>query len=106
LGGGLMPGVLAESRARKQGTNMSARVTFLAVLIVMANCGAASAACGDAIAEFETVINNDVETGNVDKSVYRRIVAELAPVKRTCAAGHDAEASRALAAVKARHGYH
>jgi hypothetical protein len=85
---------------------MSARVTFLAALILMAGCGAASAACASAISDFETIITNDAETGNLDKSVYRRIVAELAPVKRNCGAGHDAEASRALAAIKARHGYH
>jgi len=33
------------------------------------------------------------------------IVAELGPVKQQCSAGHDAEASRGLAAIKSRHGY-
>lgn len=85
---------------------MSAKVTFLAALILMTGCDPASGACANLIAEFEAVINNDAETGNLDKSVYRRIVAELTPVKRSCAAGHDAEAGRALLSVKSRHGYH
>ena len=59
----------------------------------------------DAIGQFETIITSDVETRNLNKGVHRRIVAELAGVKASCAAGRDAEASRALAGVKARHGY-
>jgi hypothetical protein len=66
---------------------------------------AAAAACGSSIGQFETIINSDAETGNLNKGVHRRIVAELASVKASCAAGRDADASRALAALKARHGY-
>jgi hypothetical protein len=84
---------------------MSARMTFLALAILCGSAGAASAACGGAIGEFETIINSDAETGNLNKGVYRRIVAELGPVKANCAGGRDAEASRALAAIKSRHGY-
>lgn len=84
---------------------MSAKMTFLAALILAAGCSSASAACADAIAQFETIINSDVETGNLNRSVYRRIVAELGPVKAKCAAGHDAEAMRGLGPVKSRHGY-
>jgi hypothetical protein len=85
--------------------NMSTKMTFLAALLLMAQSGAAAAACADAIAQFETIINSDVETGNLSKSVYRRIVAELGTVKAKCAAGHDGEAMRALGPVKSRHGY-
>ena len=74
--------------------------------MLLAGCGVASAACASAIAEFDAIISSDAETGNLNKSVYRRIVAELAPVRRNCAAGRDAEAGRALAAIKSRHGYH
>jgi hypothetical protein len=85
--------------------NMSARVTFLAVAILCASAGAASAACSGAIGEFETIINSDAETGNLNKGIYRKIVSELGPVKARCSAGRDAEASRALAAIRSRHGY-
>ena len=84
---------------------MSARMTFLALAILGGGAGTAAAACGGAISEFETIINSDAETGNLNKGVYRKIVAELGPVKANCAAGRDAEASRALSAIKSRHGY-
>jgi hypothetical protein len=80
-------------------------MTFLALSILCASAGAASAACGGAIGEFETIINSDAETGNLNKGVYRKIVAELGPVKANCSAGREAEASRALSAIKSRHGY-
>ena len=65
----------------------------------------AAAQCATAIATFEAIITGDAETGNLNKGVHRRIVGELAGVKASCGAGRDAEASRALAGVKARHGY-
>jgi hypothetical protein len=84
---------------------MSARVTFLAGLLFLTGLGPAIAACASDIAEFEKITGSDAETGNLNKSVYRKIAAEMASVKANCAAGHDVEASRALAAVKSRHGY-
>ena len=84
---------------------MSARVTFLAAVMVLVSAVSASAACGPAIAEFESIIDSDLKTGNVAKRVHARVVSELGPVKATCAAGRDAEATRALAAIKSRHGY-
>jgi hypothetical protein len=87
------------------GPNMSGRLTFLTLAILMGSAGAASAACSGAIGEFEKIIGSDAETGNLNKGVYRQIVSELGPVKANCGAGRDAEASRALAAIKSRHGY-
>jgi hypothetical protein len=83
---------------------MSARVTLLAAAVLAYACPAA-AACGDEIAAFEAIAASDAKTGNLNKSVYTRITAELAPVKAQCGAGHDAEANRALAGIKSRHGY-
>jgi hypothetical protein len=88
-----------------QGVNMSARVTFLATAFLFLGCGSGIAACAGALAEFEKVINSDVATGNLNKAVHRRIVAELVGVQSSCAANRDAEAIRALAAIKSRHGY-
>ena len=84
---------------------MSARMTFFAMALFLTCAGSASAACSGDIAEFEKIASSDAETGNLNKSVYRKITAEMASVKATCAAGHDAEATRGLAAVKSRHGY-
>jgi hypothetical protein len=63
-----------------------------------------AAACSGAIGEFETIINSDAETGNLNRGVYRRIVSELGAVKANCSGGRDAEATRALTAIKSRHG--
>jgi hypothetical protein len=84
---------------------MSARLTFLALAILCGSAGVASAACSGAIGEFETIINSDAETGNLNRGVYRRIVSDLGAVKANCSAGRDAEATRALTAIKSRHGY-
>jgi hypothetical protein len=84
---------------------MSAKVTFLVGLLLIAGVAEASAACSSDIAEFEKIAGNDAATGNLNKSVYRLIVAELAHVKGDCAAGREAEAMRGLAIVKSRHGY-
>ncbi|MCC7346002.1 MAG: hypothetical protein IT538_01275 [Variibacter sp.] len=51
------------------------------------------------------MIDADNQTGNVNASVYRRMVAELAPIKSTCAAGQTSAANARLAALKSRHGY-
>jgi len=80
-------------------------MTFLVAAILCVSAGTASAACSGAIGEFETIVNSDVESGNLNKGAHRKIVSELAPVQANCRAGRDAEASRALAAIKSRHGY-
>jgi len=80
-------------------------MTILALALLLGSSATVAAACSGAISEFETIISSDAETGNLNKGVHRRIVAELTSVKASCAAGRDAEASRALAAVRSRHGY-
>lgn len=63
------------------------------------------AGCAGEIARTRAVLANDRTTGNVNESVYRRITSEIEPAASACAAGRDAEATRMLTAVKARHGY-
>ncbi len=79
----------------------------LAILAVSASMPPAIAggSCEAAIARFRTIIDSDAQTGNLDQSVYDRIRPELRQVAAECQAGHAAEALRALAAVKHRHGY-
>jgi hypothetical protein len=103
--GGVDAGVLAETRLAMQGAIMTARMTLLAASMLLLGCGGAAAGCGGAIGEFESIITSDVNTGNLNKGVHRKIVTELGRVKASCAAGREAEATRGLAAVKARHGY-
>jgi hypothetical protein len=83
-------------------------MTILAAMLMLGSINTAATAtadCAAAIATFEAIISSDAETGNLNKGVHRRIVAELAGVKARCSSGRDADASRALTSIKARHGY-
>jgi hypothetical protein len=63
------------------------------------------AGCSGEIARFQAVLKNDVDTGNVNQSVYNRAEPELNRASAACAAGHDGEARSILAGTKSRFGY-
>ncbi len=61
--------------------------------------------CSAAIAEFEKVINEDVDTGHLVKPVYDKITASLTSPKASCATGKNAQALTQLATIRTRFGY-
>jgi hypothetical protein len=63
------------------------------------------AGCTGDIARFRAVLKNDVETGNVNQSVYNRAEPDLQRASAACAAGRDGEARGIVAATKSRFGY-
>lgn len=63
------------------------------------------AACTEDLNHYQSVLNADVGTGNVNRSVYDKIETELAPAAQACAAGRDSEARSLIRAAKERHGY-
>jgi hypothetical protein len=65
----------------------------------------AQSGCAGAIAQFRAVIDGDAKIGHLNKSVYDRILPDLGRVSETCRTGKDAEAMRALAALRSRFGY-
>jgi hypothetical protein len=65
----------------------------------------AATGCAGEIGRYQTVLDNDLQTGNVNKSVYDRATADLARASTACSAGRDAEAVRLVAATKSRYGY-
>ena len=82
------------------------RAATLAILVLALSApGAAQSSCAGAIAQFRSVIDNDVKIGHLNKSVHSRIVPDLGRVEAACRTGNDAEATRALAALKGRFGY-
>jgi hypothetical protein len=82
------------------------RAAILAIMVLaLAAPAAAQSGCAGAIAQFRAVIDNDAKIGHLNKSVYDRILPELGRTSETCRAGRDAEATRALAALKGRFGY-
>lgn len=81
------------------------RFALALALALTPSLAAAQAGCHAATAQFRRVIDSDVETGNLNRSVYNRIMPELARITQTCAAGREAPASQALSALKRRYGY-
>ena len=65
----------------------------------------AGAGCSGDIARYRAVMDNDLATGHVNRSVYDRVAGELGRASAACTAGRDAEAVRMVAATRARHGY-
>jgi hypothetical protein len=65
----------------------------------------AGAGCTGEIGRYQAVMENDRQSGNVNGGVYARVVAEIDRASAACAAGHDAEAVRMIAATKSRYGY-
>lgn len=61
--------------------------------------------CGAELATYKSVIDNDLHTGHVNKSVYDRIVAELRPAVAACQAARNYEALALMNAAKRRYGY-
>jgi hypothetical protein len=65
----------------------------------------AGAACTAEIERFRSIIDSDLETGNVGEKVHAAMVTELRQPESLCAAGNDGGSRAALHTVKARHGY-
>jgi hypothetical protein len=61
--------------------------------------------CGADIARFQAIMDNDLSTGHVNRSVYERMTADMSPARAQCQAGNDGTARASLAAVKRRYGY-
>ncbi|HEX8665968.1 MAG TPA: hypothetical protein VF744_18285 [Beijerinckiaceae bacterium] len=61
--------------------------------------------CAGEIQRYRAVMDNDLATGHVGKSVHAKVLSEVDEAATACAAGRDAEAVRMIAATKARHGY-
>lgn len=63
------------------------------------------AACTKDLNHYQTVLDADVHTGNVNRSVYDQIETDLGRAADACAAGHDGEARAIIRSTKVQHGY-
>jgi hypothetical protein len=100
---------------------MSARVTFLAAILLLGPAAAARAEtriivrtapdysghpeCSKALVEFDESIDEDVRSGNLNRSVYTRIRGDLRTIRSTCKTGNGTDALHQLSTVKHRYGY-
>lgn len=64
-----------------------------------------NAACTQELTHYQTVLDADVSTGNVNRSVYDAIETELLPAANACAAGKDKESLAMIRSAKVKHGY-
>ena len=65
-----------------------------------------AADCSSAITHFRALIDRDVQSGMLDRSVYDAATHELTGAEKNCQAGHDGVALAELSAIERRHGYH
>lgn len=61
--------------------------------------------CSGEIARFRAVMDNDLSTGNVNRDVHGRVIADLRGPEAACAANRSGEALAGLRTVKSRYGY-
>jgi hypothetical protein len=61
--------------------------------------------CAKDLNHYQTVLDADVGTGNVNRSVYDQIETDLSRAANECAAGHDGEARAIIRSTKLQHGY-
>jgi len=64
-----------------------------------------NAACTNELTHYQTVLDADVSTGNLNRSVYNEIEIDLARAADACANGKDGEAHAIIHATKIKHGY-
>lgn len=61
--------------------------------------------CAGEVARFRAVMDNDLSTGHVNKSVYEKVVAEIGQADATCKGGNSGGAIAQIRATKSRYGY-
>lgn len=63
------------------------------------------AGCAGEVARYQAIMDNDLETGHVNKVVHTVISGEISAARSACAGGKEGEARGLVAASKKRHGY-
>jgi hypothetical protein len=61
--------------------------------------------CAAVVARWQDFSGQEEKGGHMDDSVYKQIQAEIDRASQLCEAGQDAQARRAVAESKRRHGY-
>jgi hypothetical protein len=64
-----------------------------------------NAACTKELNHYQALLDTDVGTGNLNRSVYNEIEIDMSRAANACAAGKDAEARAIMHATKIKHGY-
>jgi|RhiMethySRZTD1v2_1073278.scaffolds.fasta_scaffold01185_26 hypothetical protein len=78
---------------------------LLALSAVTAAPLQAQQGCAGAIVEFRSIVETESQMGHASGSAKRQLQGELARIEETCHAGRNADAMRALEALRSRYGY-
>jgi hypothetical protein len=78
---------------------------LLALSAVAATPLQAQQGCAGAVVEFRSIIEMESQMGHVSGAAKRRLQGELVRIEEACRAGRDADAMRALTALRSRYGY-
>jgi hypothetical protein len=81
------------------------RFAVAAAFALVVSAGPALAACPEAIAKFQKLIDGDLKTGFIAKNVHAKANADLAAAGKLCKEGQEAAASAAVSAARSRYGY-
>lgn len=81
------------------------RFVSTAILAFAASTAAATAACKEDIAKFQKLIDGDLKTGFIARSVYEKASGDLKAAGKLCQGGQDGAASSAVSAARVRYGY-
>ena len=61
--------------------------------------------CGAELTAYKSVMDNDLQVGHVNKSVYDKVIGELKQAVAACKGGHSYEAIALMNATKRKYGY-
>jgi ATP/maltotriose-dependent transcriptional regulator MalT len=61
--------------------------------------------CKGDVDRYRAVMDNDLQMGHVNASVYNRVAKEIDQASSACSAGQDARAVTMINATKSRYGY-
>ncbi len=64
-----------------------------------------SGGCSGVISRYQTLMDRDLDTGHVNRSVYDRVQMEIKEAEAACSQGQEARASELIRASRLRHGY-
>ena len=85
-----------------QGTNMSARMTISAAILLATQGIAAAQSCGTALNEFREIVRTETSMGHVTQTNQTGAFAEIARIEGLCRSGRNTEALAALQALQRR----
>ena len=81
------------------------RLAFSFLVLIAAAGQVAAAPCAERLTVVQGIIDRDLKTGFIGKSVHEKMSSELAQASSACQTGQEATAQSLITASQRRHGY-